>query len=235
MAGFAGGAFTAKVPTAAAAPLSGVDDLMRVGAGGTARAGSTAGGALAADMRAISSAEAWQSYGGFPAWSGEFSAVEGAAAQRAASLVYPEGFALRIDQSYHLAKFDGFTQRAGISGAHNSNEFYKAANDYGVKILSETPTDVPGITHITYQIPAKDKLGNAVPGVMKNDVFPKTIYDPNVFSDQKILELGQEAARSGYSSAVKAGLKEYPGSAGGINFRVYLGKDGFITNIHPVR
>ena len=70
MAGFAGGAFTAKVPTAAAAPLSGVDDLMRVGAGSTSRACSTAGGALAADTRAISSAEAWGSYGGFPAWSG---------------------------------------------------------------------------------------------------------------------------------------------------------------------
>lgn len=70
----------------------------------------------------------------------------------------------------------------------------------GVKVLSETPTSVGGITTVRYQIPAYDRAGN-VDG-FKNKVFTKTVYDPKVFTDQKMLDLGQQAAASGYKNAL---------------------------------
>nr|WP_202902656.1 hypothetical protein [Yersinia wautersii] len=55
-------------------------------------------------------------------------------------------------------------------------------------------------------------------------MFTKTIYDPKVFTDQKILDLGQQAASSGYKAAIASGQREYTASAGGIQFQVYLDK-----------
>ncbi|MEQ4653856.1 CdiA family toxin C-terminal domain-containing protein [Providencia rettgeri] len=136
--------------------------------------------------------------------------------------------------AYHLSKADGFSQRRGISGGHNSDSFYRAASDNGVKILSETPTGINGITHITYQIPTKDRTGK-FDGNYKQDVFEKTVYDPKIFSDTKILELGQRAAANGYSNAVASGKREYTATAGGVKFQVYLDpKTGTVTNFFPV-
>ena len=207
--------------------------LLKSAAGGTVKFGGKIFGSTpaaaaeleaAAALRGVSSADAWESFGGFPAWSGADDLAGG----------YPGGFAVRINQPQHLAGLDVFTQRNGISGAHNADEFYKAASDYGAKIVSETPTDVPGITHITYQIPAKDKVGNTIPGVMKDKVLDKTVYDPKVFTDQKIVELGQEAAAKGYTNAIKNGWSQYSGEAGGVKFQIYVDKKtGTITNFHP--
>lgn len=132
----------------------------------------------------------------------------------------------------HLSGFDGLTQKSGISGTHNLDAFSQAASSNGVKILSETPTSVSGITTIRYQIPAYDRAGNVVG--YKDKVFPKTVYDPKVFSDQKILDLGQQAAVGGYKDALSKGLSQYDATAGGVTFRVYLDKaTGTVTNFHP--
>lgn len=66
----------------------------------------------------------------------------------------------------------------------------------------------------------------------KTEVFTKTVYDPKVFTDSKILDLGQQAAASGYNSAISQGLREYTAAAGGVKFRVYL--DGkTVKNFFP--
>jgi filamentous hemagglutinin len=69
---------------------------------------------------------------------------------------------------------------------------------------------------------------------MKMLTSHKTVYDPRVISDRSILDLGQQAASSGYENAIANGLKAYNAEAGGISFRIYLDpKTGLITNFHP--
>ncbi|MFJ2711081.1 CdiA family toxin C-terminal domain-containing protein [Pseudomonas sp. NPDC087346] len=132
----------------------------------------------------------------------------------------------------HLGNFDGLSQKSGISGTHNLDAFNQAAATNGVKILSDTPTSVAGIATVRYQIPAYDRAGNVVG--YKDKVFPKTVYDPKVFTDQKILDLGQRAASGGYKEAVSKGLSQYDATAGGVTFRVYLDKaTGVVSNFHP--
>ncbi|RMH87772.1 hypothetical protein EA797_19960 [Stutzerimonas zhaodongensis] len=115
---------------------------------------------------------------------------------------------------------------------HNQNFFNQAATANGVKVLSETPTSVGGITTIRYQIPAYDRAGNL--DGFKNKVFAKTVYDPKVFTDQKMLDLGQQAAASGYKDALSKGLNQYDSVAGGVTFRVYLDKAaGRVRDFHP--
>ncbi|GKW05509.1 hypothetical protein PEC301877_43220 [Pectobacterium carotovorum subsp. carotovorum] len=146
---------------------------------------------------------------------------------------YPEGINFNINQKNHLATFDGFSQKKGISGTHNLDEFNQAASANGVKILNETPGPVNGITHIEYQIPAKDRAGN-ITGY-KAETFEKTVYDPKIFSDQKMLDLGQQAATSGYKAAIVSGAREYTATAGGVKFQVFLDqKTGTVTNFFPV-
>ncbi|WP_311779077.1 MULTISPECIES: CdiA family toxin C-terminal domain-containing protein [Pantoea] len=72
---------------------------------------------------------------------------------------------------------------------------------------------------------------------MKNngtEPFKKTIYDPNVFSDEKMLQLGQEAAAKDYKAAIAKGQQSYDATAGGVTFHVYINKDtGLVKNFHP--
>ncbi|WP_139348279.1 CdiA family toxin C-terminal domain-containing protein, partial [Dickeya dadantii] len=149
-----------------------------------------------------------------------------------ATVTYPDGISFNISQPKHLATLDGYSQKKGISGAHNADAFYAAAKEYNVNIVSETPTETKGITQIIYQVPSYDRAGK-VTGY-KAAELPKTIYDPKVFSDQKMLELGQEAAANGYEAAMKQGQQAYDAQAGGVTFRVYIDKNtGMINNFHP--
>ncbi len=148
-------------------------------------------------------------------------------------VVYPSGINFRIDQPKHLSKVDGFTQKNGISGGHNASAFYDAAKEYNVKIVSETPTGVKGITEVKYLIPTKDRAGNLT-GDYKTTTETKTIYDPKIFSDQKILELGQQAAAKGYKDAMASKNGQANVSVDGVNFRIYVDKTtGTVRNFHP--
>ncbi|HCL2783871.1 TPA: DUF637 domain-containing protein, partial [Pseudomonas aeruginosa AC9A] len=145
---------------------------------------------------------------------------------------FPEGMSFNPNIKNHLSNFDGLTQKSGISGTHNLDAFNQAATTNGVKVLSETPTSVAGITTVRYQIPAYDRAGNIVG--FKDKIFPKTVYDPKIFTDQGILDLGQQAAAGGYKDALSKGVSQYDSVAGGITFRVYLDKfTGTVTNFHP--
>ncbi|WP_273802047.1 VENN motif pre-toxin domain-containing protein [Proteus vulgaris] len=150
------------------------------------------------------------------------------------SIDYPDGINFDIEKlPGHVSKVDGFSQRRGISGGHNSDSFYKAVSDNSVKILSETLTDVEGITHITYQIPTKDRTGK-LDGGYKNEVFEKTVYDPKFFSDQKILDLGQKASAKGYKEAMNSKDGQATATVDGVSFRIYVDKTtGKVRNFHP--
>lgn len=120
---------------------------------------------------------------------------------------YPDGISFNVNLEKHVAKADGYSQKSGISGAHNAADFDVEAKARGAKINSATPTGVPGIVEITYQIPALDEAGNVIG--FKSGAFKKTVYDPAVYSDRKILVLGQQAAADGYKQAVAAGNRQY--------------------------
>ncbi|OCG78418.1 hypothetical protein A9G42_03110 [Gilliamella sp. Nev6-6] len=144
-----------------------------------------------------------------------------------------EGISFNINQPKHLATVDGFSQSRGISGGHNADAFYDAAKQYNVKIVSEKPTGVPGITEVKYQIPTKDRAGNFT-GEYKSKLETKTIYDPKIFTDQKILASGQQATASGYKDAIEKGLQSYNAKAGGVTFRIYIiPNTKIISNFHP--
>ncbi|CRX47864.1 hemagglutinin/adhesin repeat-containing protein [Yersinia enterocolitica] len=146
---------------------------------------------------------------------------------------YPTGISFNINQKNHLANFDGFSQRKGIHGTHNADAFNQAVSSNGVKIISRTSGSVNGITHIKYQIPAKDRAGNTVG--YKAEILEKTIYDPKVFSDQKMLMLGQQAAANGYQSARNSGVREYKAISDGVKFQIYLDQQtGSVINFFPV-
>jgi len=149
------------------------------------------------------------------------------------TITYPDGMSIRIDQPKHLATVDGFTQKSGISGGHNADAFYDAVKKYGVKIVSEKPTNVKGISEVEYLVPTKDRTGN-LDGKYKPSPEKKTIYDPKIYTDKVMLDLGQEAAVKGYRDAMLNGQSAYDATAGGLNFRVYLDKNtGRVTNFHP--
>ncbi|WP_392432277.1 CdiA family toxin C-terminal domain-containing protein [Yersinia sp. HM-2024] len=101
---------------------------------------------------------------------------------------YPTGISFNINQKNHLVKFDGITHRNGIGGTHNADAFNQVVSTKGVKIIGQTSGLANGITEISYQIPAYNRAENVVG--YKAKVFIKTVYDPKVFSDQKMLELG---------------------------------------------
>lgn len=145
---------------------------------------------------------------------------------------FPEGISFNPNIKNHLSNFDGLTQQKGIGGTHNQIAFNHAAGTNGVKVLSETPTSVGGITTVRYQIPPYDRAGNVVG--FKNNVFTKTVYDPKIYTDQKMLDLGQRAAASAYKDALSKGLNQYDSVAGGVTFRVYLDKaTGRVRDFHP--
>ena len=145
----------------------------------------------------------------------------------------PEGINFKITQPTHLGAVETFTQGSGIKGGHNSEAFYYSAQQNNVKILSKNSTGIKGIDEITYQIPSVDPAGN-ITGYKKKQ-FTKTVYDPNVFTDTKILKLGQIAASNGYKTATQNGVREYTSTAGGIKFQIYLDQNtGTVTNFFPI-
>ncbi|EMI50853.1 outer membrane surface hemagglutinin protein [Stenotrophomonas maltophilia AU12-09] len=145
---------------------------------------------------------------------------------------YPDGISFKVDIDAHISRPDGYSQKNGISGAHNSVEFRSEAAARGVKIVSEVSTDVPGVSVISYQVPALDPTGKVIVGY-KNKVQTKTVYDPAIMSDRKVLALGQEAAAKGYKDAVAAGKRIYESNAGGVSFVVYIDDAGVVKNFHP--
>lgn len=141
----------------------------------------------------------------------------------------------------HLKSPDKFSQDKGISGGHNRDEFFAEVLKRSVKIIKVIPSSTPGITTYEYRVPQRnadqtlkrDASGNIL---YKEPSVPlrKTVYDPNIFTDAKMFELGRKAAAAGYATAKAQGKRMYDATAGGVTFRVYIDEiTGAVTNFHP--
>ncbi|WP_353620006.1 hemagglutinin repeat-containing protein [Acinetobacter sp. 256-1] len=136
----------------------------------------------------------------------------------------------------HLSEVDGFSQKKGVSGGHNSVEFYDAVKQYDIKIESVTSTGVKGITKIEYRIPAKHPQTGEVTHYKGDgkDPFTKTVYDPKIYTDAKMLDLGKQAAAKGYKDAMSSKNGQVTSVVNGVSFRVYVDKaTGEVKSYHP--
>ena len=90
----------------------------------------------------------------------------------------------------------------GIVGGHNFDDFEQALKDklWNIDdcIISKKPhPTIDGIYEVEYRIPALNNKGEIIPGEFKYIPNPKTIYDPNIISNEEILEWGKEAMKDG--------------------------------------
>ncbi len=156
---------------------------------------------------------------------------------------------------HHLVNVDGLKRggRPGISGGHNMDNFYAAlqedARQYGLSVEKDYIIGEPkkhpieGIYEVEYQIPSlqrtekdksifepiKDPEGNVV-GKRVND--PKTIYDPNIISNEKIYNWGKAALEPQIQAGnVKNGIVK--GELDGLKFIGFVDEDGKIKNFYP--
>ena len=148
------------------------------------------------------------------------------------NIEYPEGISYRQDLPKHLRDFDGIGKN-GIGGTHNLDIFNQIVAEKSIKIISKTEdSTVKGIYQIKYQVPKVDKQLRPTGDYKKPR--NKTVYDPAIHSDDKILQLGQEAAAKGLDNAIANNNSQFDSIVNGITFRVYVDLvNKVITNVHP--
>ncbi|MFF2592695.1 T7SS effector LXG polymorphic toxin [Priestia megaterium] len=143
----------------------------------------------------------------------------------------------------HLIKVEGFSQKKGIIGGHNLEEFHSFLKKEGINIniVSKTPHEnIKGVYQIEYQIPARDSAGNAIDGEWKKKVFTKTVFNPSEISNEEIIKHGQEAMIEGIASGkIKPQVNSNDiinGKAGnGLSYTGYRDPTSEeILNFHPV-
>lgn len=107
---------------------------------------------------------------------------------------------LQASAREHIIKVETFTRKAGIKGGHNMGEFNKYIVDKPITITSRTPhPTIDGITLIRYQYP-KYYNGEILEGEFNFRL--KTVYDPAVFTDDEIIQLGIEAMQNGLNAGM---------------------------------
>ncbi|MCP1185540.1 WXG100 family type VII secretion target [Paenibacillus sp. 1781tsa1] len=155
----------------------------------------------------------------------------------------------------HLVNVDGFKRgsRPGVSGGHNMDKFNEAlqedANKYGLSVKKDyfigepKKHNVEGIYEVEYQIPSlkrsesdksifepiTDSNGNVL-GKRVND--PKTVYDPNIISNEKMYNWGKAALEPQIQTGnVKNGIVK--GELNGLKFVGFVDEKGNIKNFYP--
>ena len=130
----------------------------------------------------------------------------------------------------HIKNVDpSVPRKRGIGGAHNSQEFFK--ND--VEIVSEVSSKISGVKTVEYRMPKLNADGKPT-GEYGARVFKKTIYDPDVISDNDFIKRGLEAANDALSKADDGVMpREWSGADGeGVTWHGYF-EDGEITSFFP--
>ncbi|WP_169741053.1 CdiA family toxin C-terminal domain-containing protein [Carnobacterium gallinarum] len=97
-------------------------------------------------------------------------------------------------------------------------------------IINKKPhPTIDGIYEIDYQVP-KEVKGQLIPNEYKKIPEPKTVYDPKIFSNEDMYNLGVEAMQNGkVNGRVIKGI-----SSNGIEFTGYLDDvTGELKNFHP--
>ena len=130
----------------------------------------------------------------------------------------------------HIKNIDpSVPRKRGIGGAHNSKEFFK--ND--VAIVSETPSKISGVKTVEYKMPKLNADGTPT-GEYGARVFKKTIYDPDIISDDEFIKRGLDAANDAISKIDDSIMpREWSGiDSEGIMWHGYF-EDGQITSFFP--
>ena len=124
-------------------------------------------------------------------------------------------------------------RKKGIGGAHNKEQLL--TND--IEIVKSTPhPTLEGVETIEYQMPKLDKTGTPIPGEYQSGVPKvKTVYNPNIISDEVYLEKGIQAANDALSKSPDGLLpREWVGNdVSGIKWRGYSDENGNITSFFP--
>ncbi len=88
----------------------------------------------------------------------------------------------------------------GIVGCHNHNKFMKQTVGEGgrIEIIKIEDTNVPGVKNVTYKVRTVDKRGDLVEppefvGQNGGKIQQKTTYDPDIYSDDTMKDLGYDA------------------------------------------
>jgi hypothetical protein len=147
---------------------------------------------------------------------------------------------LRVGGKEHIISVDGFTQKSGISGGHNMNELNKFILERGFRIKSKTEhPNIKGVYDIEYEWPKSDGKG----GLLLDEPWKskgKTVYDPEIISDDQIIEWGLQAMKKGIIKSggiiPTTGRSEITGYApNGLKFIGYRDNTtNEITNFFPV-
>jgi hypothetical protein len=142
----------------------------------------------------------------------------------------PEGLAYRADLPQHLAGPHGFKGQK-LHGTHNADNAIAELQGRGIPYRVE-PTSTPGISELKYDVTRPDG------SVVTNS---KTIYDPAVFSDARMLELAQRAGERAFVEFMKDPANAsnfYDFVEDGVKLRAYINKlpDGtpYVGNVHPI-
>nr|WP_255787267.1 CdiA family toxin C-terminal domain-containing protein [Bacillus cereus group sp. BfR-BA-01355] len=102
-----------------------------------------------------------------------------------------------------------------------------------LKIVSESPSKIPGVKTVEYNMPKLNMDGTPT-GEYGNKVFTKTIYDPKIISDKEFINRGIEAANDAKLKTSDGVLsREWTGvDSKEITWRGYH-KDGEISSFFP--
>ncbi|WP_228471972.1 CdiA family toxin C-terminal domain-containing protein [Listeria welshimeri] len=210
-----------------AIPLAPRERLALAGAGGSIPEQSAAGASAAATKKKLQ--EMMQKMDNLNVkGSGESGIIKGASGSNK--------FKFGDNVKNHLKNVDNINTKKGVIGGHNLDEFNNALTNQGVGldelILSKKPhPSIKGIYEIEYRIPKKDITGNiAKPITYKNIDTPKTVYDPSVFTEIDIYNLGVEAMQNG---KIIGGRVEGTAS-NGLKFIGYLDEAGNVKNFFPI-
>ena len=141
------------------------------------------------------------------------------------------GIAYRADLPDHLFGPDGFTKGGQLSGTHNLDNAKSALDGIGAN-YQVGATDTKGIYEVKYRY-TDSSTGKLVSGA-------KTCYDPQVYSDKTMLDLGQQAGSKGFQQYLSNPQQRVMDiSQGGVKFRVYINFDksgaAYVGNVHPVK
>jgi hypothetical protein len=130
----------------------------------------------------------------------------------------------------HLFGPHGF-KNGRLHGTHNQNNAINALAEKGAT-YKLTPTNTKGISELNYKYFNKAK-GKYITG-------RKTVYDPSIYSDQKILDMSQNVGQKAFESYKSGNVQKfYDVTENGVNFRAYINFDPktntpYVGNVHPI-
>ncbi|MDU0072829.1 EndoU domain-containing protein [Bacillus sp. FSL M8-0052] len=127
------------------------------------------------------------------------------AAKKVSELKYKKGYYVE----HTTGIINKFTERNGISGGHNYDEFKKYFNSNSNKyelesVVKKKHPDIEGIFDIEYKVKCEKmdytgKNGTGEHKILpnKNRVYKKTVYDPKIISNDEIIDLSKKAMEDG--------------------------------------